>query len=143
MTDINIGAITEALNDKMDRDAHNVQSPSAVVIAKQDPTADNNYTWYRKYSDGWVEQGGIVDYGSLVGGSARSSNVTFPVVMKDTHYQVLAGYKDADSSADYALNCGYNPNQFSTAGFRLTTWTTDSGMAYRYVFWQVSGIAAN
>lgn len=112
------------------------------VIAFQAPTAANNYTWYRKYADGWVEQGGIVDYGSLVGGSARSSNVTFPVVMKDTHYQVLAGYKDADSGSDYALNCGYNPNQFSTAGFRLTTWTTDSGMAYRYVFWQASGMAA-
>ena len=77
----------------------------------------------------------MVDYGSLAGGSVRSSNVTLPVVMKDTHYQVLAGYKDADSDADYALNCGYNPNQFTTAGFRLTTWTTDTGMKYRYVFW--------
>lgn len=58
MSDINVGAITEALNDKMDRDAHNVQSPSAVVVEKMDPTTENNYSWYRKYSDGWVEQGG-------------------------------------------------------------------------------------
>ena len=59
MSDINVGQITEALNDKMDRDAHNVQSPSAVVVDKQDPSSSNNYTWYRKYSDGWVEQGGV------------------------------------------------------------------------------------
>ena len=29
------------------------------VIDFQEPTAANNYTWYRKYADGWVEQGGI------------------------------------------------------------------------------------
>lgn len=28
------------------------------VIAWQVPTAENNYTWYRKYKSGWVEQGG-------------------------------------------------------------------------------------
>ena len=129
-----IGEITEALNNKVDK--------GHQVIAFQEPTSANNWTWYRKYADGWVEQGGLADYGSLSGGSARSVNITLPAAMKDTHYQVLAGYKDADSGADYALNCGYNPNQFTTAGFRLTTWTTDSGMAYRYVFWQVSGMAA-
>lgn len=51
MADINVGQLAEAINDKMDRDAHNVQSPSSVVIEKQDPSADNNYTWYRKWSD--------------------------------------------------------------------------------------------
>ena len=28
------------------------------VIASQAPSAANNYTWYRKYKSGWVEQGG-------------------------------------------------------------------------------------
>lgn len=28
------------------------------VVAWQVPTAENNYTWYRKYKSGWVEQGG-------------------------------------------------------------------------------------
>ena len=28
-----------------------------TVVAFQAPTASNNYTWYRKYSSGWVEQG--------------------------------------------------------------------------------------
>lgn len=29
------------------------------VVEWQEPTADNSYTWYRKYKSGWVEQGGI------------------------------------------------------------------------------------
>lgn len=39
------------------------------VIEFQAPTADNGYTWYRKYADGWVEQGG-----QLTGRS-----ITFPI----------------------------------------------------------------
>lgn len=34
MSDINVGAITEALNDKMDRDAHNVQPHLRLLLKK-------------------------------------------------------------------------------------------------------------
>lgn len=30
------------------------------VIQWQTPTADNNYTWFRKYKSGWIKQGGYV-----------------------------------------------------------------------------------
>lgn len=48
------------------------------VIAFQIPTSANNYTWYRKYADGWVEQGG------------KTTNVTIslPVQMLDSDYFV-------------------------------------------------------
>ena len=46
------------------------------VIETQLPTAENNYTWYRKYKSGWVEMGGITSV----------NNVTFPVEMADTNY---------------------------------------------------------
>lgn len=61
MSDINIGAISEALNDKVDRDNRNVDTGAKAdaVIDYQAPTAENDYTWYRKYASGWVEQGGI------------------------------------------------------------------------------------
>lgn len=29
-----------------------------ILVRCQKPTADNNYTWYNVYADGWVEQGG-------------------------------------------------------------------------------------
>ena len=31
------------------------------VVETQFPTTENNYTWYRKYKSGWVEQGGYSD----------------------------------------------------------------------------------
>jgi len=99
MSDINIGQITEALNDKMDRDAHNVQSPSAVVVDKQDPTSENNYTWYRKYSDGWVEQGGhasSVPYGG--------TNITFPIPFSNSNYALF--FTPVHESVSNTAGCG-------------------------------------
>ena len=51
---------------------------SRVLVRSQKPTADNNYTWYNVYADGWCEQGGYVD---TSGGSAVST--TYPIELKD------------------------------------------------------------
>ena len=48
------------------------------VVESQLPTAENNYTWYRKYKSGWIEQGGI----------ATESNIVFPVVFSNVNYTV-------------------------------------------------------
>ena len=49
-----------------------------VLVRSQKPTADNNYTWYNVYADGWCEQGGYVD---TSGSSAVST--TYPIELKD------------------------------------------------------------
>ena len=49
------------------------------IIAWQNPTSSNNYTWYRKYKSGWVEQGG----------SQAQGTVNLPVTMADNHYTVF------------------------------------------------------
>lgn len=49
-----------------------------VLVAVQRPTAENNYTWFRVWSDGWVEQGGYV-----ARGTAGSITVTFPVELAE------------------------------------------------------------
>lgn len=53
------------------------------VIESQAPTAENNYTWYRKYKSGWVEQGGKQQ--------TSSGNVTvdLPVPFQNTEYDVF------------------------------------------------------
>ena len=127
MTDINIGQITEALNDKMDRDAHNVQSPSAVVVEKQEPTAGNSYTWYRKYSDGWVEQGGRIASGI--------TSISLLIEMSDTEYWSMVNFFKAASSNNPTTS-GLSANTQSTTGFT----TISSG--YTRV-WVVMGKAAN
>lgn len=78
---INTGEILEALNDKMDRDAHNLQSPTAVVIE----TYHNGTDWYRVWSDGWCEQGG---YSATSGQSG--SQITLLKQMANTDYSVQA-----------------------------------------------------
>ena len=94
MSDINVGQLAEAINDKMDRDANNIQSPRLPIflVAKQDPTNNNNHTWYRKYSDGWVEQGGqFAQSGDNVG-------ITLPIAMANSNYSVVSGTLDNASA---------------------------------------------
>ena len=58
MPDIDIGQISEALNDKADRDLNNTQPLADYVIESKYPTAQDP-TWYRLYKSGWLEQGGV------------------------------------------------------------------------------------
>lgn len=53
------------------------------VVESQLPTAENNYTWYRKYKSGWVEQGGtfgpmFIQYSEI--------KIILPVPMADANY---------------------------------------------------------
>lgn len=59
------------------------------VVESQAPTAENNYTWYRKYKSGWVEQGGF----------STSQTITLPVEMADSHYTILlTGFADVGNN---------------------------------------------
>ena len=133
MPDIDFGQLSEALNNKMDRDAHNVQSPSAVIIAKQDPTSDNNYTWYRKYSDDWVEQGGII----IAPSDAAYVN-NLPVTMLDTNYVVMI---TRDVGTDYVNNInGRWQEVYNKTTTSFTTWGIYASKPN--IMWQVKGMAA-
>lgn len=129
MADIDVGQLSEAINDKMDRDAHNVESPSAVVIESQMPTADNNYTWYRKYSDGWVEQGG--KYQSTSNGYQTYNLI---VSMADSNYTLVCSYQDVAAS-DSSVR-GFNTGAFTTTTFKAKNGVNGSNVLFN---WQVSG----
>lgn len=109
------------------------------VIAFQIPTSANNYTWYRKYADGWVEQGGISNLGTHL------QAVTLPVTMYDTNYTIqLTGGSVASGGIVNVLVAGYL-NQ-TTSGFDTylnivndNSQTAQSTGARR---WFVAGIAA-
>lgn len=76
------GVTTEVLNTKADADA--VVAKGHEVIEFQVPTAANNYSWYRKYADGWVEQGGKCSISQ-----DTKTTVTMPIKMTDTNYAVM------------------------------------------------------
>ena len=59
------------------------------VISFQAPTSANGYTWYRKYADGWVEQGVInVEIGTAI------YTFNFPIIMANTNYAVMTSIND-------------------------------------------------
>lgn len=112
-------------------------SGADYVVESQLPTALNNYTWYRKYKSGWVEQGGQVTQATT-----SQQALVFPVEMSDANYQVLSSVVD-DNLSNYVF-CVQVKNKTVT-GFDTQVWgsyqggTTTSG--YNFV-WQVSGVAA-
>lgn len=121
-----IGEITEDINDLKEH----------TVIEFQEPTAANNYTWYRKYADGWVEQGGNYDAGSY--SPNIYANITYPIEMANTRYTKLFGKeKDSDGGWEGYLNYT-NP---TTTGATVRYWNNGSA-TIRYISWQVSGMAA-
>ena len=114
------GINTELFNDKVDI-GHD-------VIEFQAPTAANNYTWYRKYRDGWVEQGG---YGE------KGQTITLPVEMANANYGVLAGFCVTGSDN---ISYGINADSKTTTSFRIRT---ESSVSTNEAYWEVKGIAAN
>lgn len=98
------------------------------VVAFQRPTAENNYTWYRKYKSGWVEQGGFEAV------SSGNNSIPMPITMSGAYgtytANVTAGVASSDARIVQVLNS-------STA----TTLNVVANNAFD-CFWTVSGIAA-
>ena len=139
MADINVGAITEALNNKVDLPTPSTpQDAVDYVVEKQDPTSANGYTWYRKYKSGWVEQGG-----RLTGTKSEGFNtVTLPVEMQDNNYTAfttnISGYMaGTGSSHAYVMAKAGVVNSLTTTS--IGVFSQNSGEKYS---WQVSGYAA-
>ena len=113
------GITTEEMNNKVDK--------GHQVVEFQEPTAANNYTWYRKYADGWVEQGGVE--------IASGSMITLPIAMANTKYtvQTTPTWGTAKSSGTRGM-CSYLK---TTTSFNAQQ-DNNSGS----FDWQVSGMAA-
>lgn len=101
------------------------------VIEFQAPTAQNNYTWYRKYADGWVEQGGAF---ATVDTSYHTESITLPVAMSDANYSCFISCASTGSA--------YVPliQNKTTTGF--DAYNVVNATAYA-AGWQVSGMSAS
>lgn len=113
------------VSGKADLNLQNATSENDFVIERQVPTAGNNYTWYRKYRSGWVEQGGYKT------NSATSVSITLPITMSDTNYVAIGQVVGSNTT-----NVGTKVNNDST------TQITVYAPAANDIMWLVSGIAA-
>lgn len=131
------GLITELSNGKADRNLLNTTDNVDIVIESQLPTADNGYTWYRKYKSGWVEQGGI-----KLQNTASKQDLSLPIEMNGPTYSVLTSVMD-DNLSDYVFCVKVTDK--TTTGFKTTVWgsyqqgISTSGENF---VWQVSGVSA-
>ena len=99
-----------------------------TVVAFQLPTAANNYTWYRKYASGWVEQGGIIprDVGT-------SGTITLPVTMSDTNYTVTS------NTGNNGANNFFNVDTMNMTATTMNWYKSSASLAGS---WRVEGLAA-
>lgn len=116
---------TAGLNAEMfnDLNAHK-------VIEFQAPTSANNYTWYRKYADGWVEQGGNTTIPS-----AKYIDITLLIPMQDNHYtpMVTASWSYSATGQNEGCDAAHKTN---------TTIRLTASFADVVIWWQVSGMSA-
>lgn len=108
------------------------------IVAFQVPTADNGYTWYRKYRSGWVEQGGITDYMAWNGTGASKTEI-LPVPMSDTNYVATATMLDSTTNWNYP---GCAIRSMSTTQISVCIATAGNNQGSSRCSWEVKGMAA-
>ena len=99
--------VQNSLTNKADANLGNCTKPYVTE------TYENDYSWYRLWSDGWLEQGGL----SSTGGASRTINL--PKSYKTGYYYVGMSVKD---SAGYT--CGFisSPDYFTAKVSNANIW---------------------
>lgn len=104
------------------------------VVEWQAPTDLNNYTWYRKYKSGWVEQGGTTSF-PAAGTSSVIKTIDLIVPMANNKYAV-------NPCPFWSAPGAYYGWQISNKTTSSVTFTGYSAIANNNVVWQVSGMGA-
>ena len=137
ITDDESGGASVYTKTEVDTIANGKVNVGHQVIAFQAPAPANNYTWYRKYADGWVEQGGRQS-GTL---SGKVFSITLPVPMANSAYYVslLPSLGSQDTGNYYCRSIDSSTEtQMKYFVYLNGSVTTNNPM----VIWQVSGMAA-
>ena len=134
--DINLSNIGESLNRKADLDFGNVEigeqfkqllEAAGITFVKESNYDESTFTWYRIWSDGWVEQGGpIVN---------DTTTYQLPIAMRDTNYYVNVSWDGGKSQTFY-------PNDWQVRSLTTTSFYTTAsrnGGNVQGRCWEVKG----
>ena len=111
------------------------------VVQVQYPTADNSYTWYRLYNDGWVEQGGIIPTSGTIN---QDYQIPLPVEMDSVKYYANRQIERTITGGtglgwDYV---GLGNTTYTNARTKtLLPITHASNSFYLYDIWEVKGFS--
>lgn len=132
MTDINVGAISEALNNKLDRNGLNAGNPCAVVIK----TFVDGTSGYRIWSDGYCEQWGKSVFNSIGPGVDFTNNISLIKSYNSTNYSILANINATSGGGSHTVSSkNQAENGFGLVGINRNTGASISGV----ICWQTSG----
>lgn len=119
-------------------DASSLPDDMDYVVEFQNPTAENGYIWYRKYSSGWIEQGArskVTD--------ANGTIITLPVKMADNQYSIQTHITDEKQTA-YVFEV--QVKQCTTSSFharQIASYMSSQWTSGYYFVWEVRGMAAS
>ena len=140
MVQLAISATDEAVETCTAITAQVAANTSAIagadyVVESQLPTAQNNYTWYRKYESGWIEQGGKTTQTAT---SSVDATILFPVEMQDEEYTVTF------SVCSSVANDGAESSVLTQTrvGMNLHADSMSSTSGTKGFLWEVKGMAA-
>jgi hypothetical protein len=135
MAEINVGQISEALNNKADLDLNNTNPFADYVVEWKAPTSSDP-SWYRLYRSGWIEQGGRTT--SNYGSSGTQVQLLKSMNNTDYHLQVTQYTDRRDGMGSTVIPAGYivDSSTIYVAG-RYVSVAEDAKLC-----WEVKGFAA-
>jgi hypothetical protein len=120
-TDLNSYATTSSLSSYI---------KTSALKSYVSETWKNGRSWYRKYSDGWIEQGGLYDNGSI----AYTMAINLNKPMNDTKYTSIITPHNGGN--------GW-PMHIDSKTTTVLTVSSGNQSAYQYVDWYVCGMGAS
>lgn len=106
------------------------------IVAFQEPTPSNNYTWYRLYRSGWIEQGGSYSWNVAC---SKEVTITYPKQMKyDVNHIYVTRPK---GQGDVNAYDGDGVKSQSKTGFVSGGFSNANAASNSFV-WFVMGMAA-
>lgn len=113
------------------------QNRPAVVVENY----VNGNSWYRIYSDGWCEQGGMTNAVSISKQGGNSQTVTFLKTFRDTNYSATVTGHATSSDAGRCAGCVQNSLSTKSMKCGLYNFNTSSSQNIRAV-WSARGYLA-
>lgn len=126
-----LSAIT-ALEAKVARYEAELESRVHLI---ESGTSDDGYSWYRKYSDGWIEQGG-----RNYAGTKSDHTITLPTAFSTTTYSFSAiGERYTSSSSGYTDDLCFTINGITESTITVYPYDAGDNSYAAYFRWYACG----
>lgn len=110
---INMANALDQIEQKMSDYTDNVAYIDSFIVESW--VSDDGLSWYRKYSDGWIEQGGDIQ------GTTKneSRTVTLPTAFSNTNYTIICSLEGTGSTSNDAGSAVIVKDAKTTTAFNV------------------------